>query len=292
MHAALQPTLRSSQAGGPALHLDRPDRRGRRRAGPGAAGVPRRTADGGRGRGVARGAAGRPRRSGRGGRCGRSRRCGTHPRAGRGRSASGRRTSPRWPRGPLWRGRRPTRRCAAVVVRYLEGFGPASVADVAQFTLVQRSRARAALQALAGELERLEGPDGKELFDVPGAPRPDEDTPGAAPADGHVGQHPAGLRRPQPRHPARLPRRSSPASTATSCRRCWSTATWPASGARSTAASRRPPSTALPTRSGRASPPRPAACWRSSPTATRRLYRRYDHWWSRLPPGEVRLLTG
>lgn len=64
-----------------------------------------------------------------------------------------------------------------LVLRYLEGFGPASVADVAQFAMVQRGRVRKALQALTGDLERLEGPSGEELFDVPGAGRPDEDTP-------------------------------------------------------------------------------------------------------------------
>jgi hypothetical protein len=61
--------------------------------------------------------------------------------------------------------------------RYLEAFGPASVADFAQFTMLTRAVARDALGALAGELERLEGPDGSELFDVPGAPLPAEDTP-------------------------------------------------------------------------------------------------------------------
>src|SRR5690606_1258393 len=45
------------------------------------------------------------------------------------------------------------------------------------FALVQRARAREALRALGDELELLEGPDGEELFDIPGAPRPDEDTP-------------------------------------------------------------------------------------------------------------------
>lgn len=66
-----------------------------------------------------------------------------------------------------------------LVLRYLEGFGPASVADVAQFSLVQRARIRKALRALelSGGLDRLEGPDGEELFDVPGAPRPPQDTP-------------------------------------------------------------------------------------------------------------------
>jgi hypothetical protein len=61
--------------------------------------------------------------------------------------------------------------------RYLEGFGPASAADLAQFTLLTRSVAKNALDAMAGRLERLEGPDGTVLFDVPGAPLPGEDTP-------------------------------------------------------------------------------------------------------------------
>jgi hypothetical protein len=61
--------------------------------------------------------------------------------------------------------------------RYLEGFGPASPADFARFTLLTRSAARDALEAMAGRLERLEGPDGGLLFDVPGAPLPGEDTP-------------------------------------------------------------------------------------------------------------------
>ncbi|MFJ3222534.1 winged helix DNA-binding domain-containing protein [Streptomyces sp. NPDC086783] len=64
-----------------------------------------------------------------------------------------------------------------LVRRYLEGFGPASVADIAQFAMVQRSRARAAVQALAGELDVLEGPDGTTVYDIPGAPRPAEDVP-------------------------------------------------------------------------------------------------------------------
>ncbi|WP_327588161.1 winged helix DNA-binding domain-containing protein [Nonomuraea sp. NBC_00507] len=64
-----------------------------------------------------------------------------------------------------------------LVLRYLEGFGPASVADVAQFALVSRSRVRSAMGAQAGVLERLTGPDGTELFDLPDAPRPAADTP-------------------------------------------------------------------------------------------------------------------
>ncbi|HBF78914.1 MAG TPA: hypothetical protein DD420_02930 [Streptomyces sp.] len=66
---------------------------------------------------------------------------------------------------------------ASLILRYLEGFGPATLADMAQFTLVQRGRLRTAVQTLADRLERLDGPDGTVLYDVPGAPRPDPDTP-------------------------------------------------------------------------------------------------------------------
>ncbi|MEU9234246.1 winged helix DNA-binding domain-containing protein [Streptomyces subrutilus] len=64
-----------------------------------------------------------------------------------------------------------------LIRRYLEGFGPASVADMAQFALVQRARVRAAVHALGDGLEQLEGPDGTVVYDVPGAPRPPGDTP-------------------------------------------------------------------------------------------------------------------
>ncbi|MGA5064831.1 winged helix DNA-binding domain-containing protein [Streptomyces exfoliatus] len=61
-----------------------------------------------------------------------------------------------------------------LVRRYLEGFGPASVPDMAQFTMAPRGKVRAAVAALDGELDRLEGPEGTVLYDVPGAPRPGE----------------------------------------------------------------------------------------------------------------------
>ncbi|MFD7978024.1 winged helix DNA-binding domain-containing protein [Streptomyces sp. NPDC059071] len=66
-----------------------------------------------------------------------------------------------------------------LVLRYLAGFGPASVADVAQFAMVQRTPVRRALRELdgGGVVERLEGPDGTELFDLVGAERPAGDTP-------------------------------------------------------------------------------------------------------------------
>ncbi|MFF1901814.1 winged helix DNA-binding domain-containing protein [Kitasatospora sp. NPDC058218] len=64
-----------------------------------------------------------------------------------------------------------------LIRRYLEGFGPASVADMARFALVGRARVRAAVQALGDALEQLEGPDATVLYDIPGAPRPAEETP-------------------------------------------------------------------------------------------------------------------
>lgn len=65
----------------------------------------------------------------------------------------------------------------ALVLRYLAAFGPASVADVAQFATVQRGRVRTAVRSLADSLEELKGPEGTVLYDVPGAPRPPGDTP-------------------------------------------------------------------------------------------------------------------
>jgi hypothetical protein len=62
-----------------------------------------------------------------------------------------------------------------LVRRYLEGFGPASIPDMARFALVQRSRVRAAVAAL--ELCRFEGPGGVVLYDVPDGVRPAGDTP-------------------------------------------------------------------------------------------------------------------
>lgn len=62
-----------------------------------------------------------------------------------------------------------------VVRRYLEGFGPASVQDVAQATILRRPVIRAALEALGDRVVTLEAPDGSVLFDVPDGLLPPED---------------------------------------------------------------------------------------------------------------------
>jgi hypothetical protein len=87
-------------------------------------------------------------------------------------------TSPAYVAGPEGRAEGgPDEALQALALRYLASFGPASIADLAQFATVQRARVRTALRALADSLEELEGPDGTVLYDVPGAPRPPEDTP-------------------------------------------------------------------------------------------------------------------
>jgi DNA glycosylase AlkZ-like len=64
-----------------------------------------------------------------------------------------------------------------MTIRYLEGFGPASVNDIAQFSTKYVVAPRQALDALGDRVVRLEGPDGAELFDVPDGPLPPEDSP-------------------------------------------------------------------------------------------------------------------
>lgn len=67
-----------------------------------------------------------------------------------------------------------------LIRRYLAGFGPATVADIAQFTLLRRSIVRAAVAAMAGDLRDRRGPDGAPLLDLPDHELPDPDTPAPA----------------------------------------------------------------------------------------------------------------
>jgi hypothetical protein len=62
-----------------------------------------------------------------------------------------------------------------LIRRYLEGFGPASIADIARFALVVRARVRAALATMADAVRELDGPDGATLYDVPDGPLPPEE---------------------------------------------------------------------------------------------------------------------
>lgn len=64
-----------------------------------------------------------------------------------------------------------------LVLRYLEGFGPASVQDIAQFTMLKRPLIRAAVEALGDGLVHVSAPDGAKLLDVPKGLIPAEETP-------------------------------------------------------------------------------------------------------------------
>jgi hypothetical protein len=178
-----------------------------------------------------------------------------------------------------------------LVRRYLEGFGPASMADVAQFASVHRTRAKIAIATLLDQLIVLEGPDGQQRYDVPDAPRPPANTP-APPrlmamwdstllayddrsrmvpkeyksivtrtngdvlptllVNGHV----AGLWRPTPAGIEAIAFRRQPAKV-------WKALRTEAESLTTFLADRDPA-----------------------------VYSRYNHWWSKLPAGHTRMLTG
>jgi Winged helix DNA-binding domain len=62
-----------------------------------------------------------------------------------------------------------------LIRRYLGAFGPASVADMQAWSGMPRFGAE--FEALGGSLVRFDGEDGQVLYDLPNAPRPDEDVP-------------------------------------------------------------------------------------------------------------------
>ncbi len=64
-----------------------------------------------------------------------------------------------------------------VVRRHLRAFGPAGPDDVAGWIGWRTPPVREAFERLAGELESFQDEDGRALYDLPDAPRPDPETP-------------------------------------------------------------------------------------------------------------------
>jgi winged helix DNA-binding protein len=64
-----------------------------------------------------------------------------------------------------------------LLLRYLAAFGPASLRDFGQFTVLRRPVTVPALRALGNRVVEVEGPGGATLFDVAEGVLPAEDTP-------------------------------------------------------------------------------------------------------------------
>jgi hypothetical protein len=66
----------------------------------------------------------------------------------------------------------------ALLLRYLEGYGPASADDMRAWSGLARPAVKEAIDRLRGKLSVFRHVNGKrELFDLPNAPRPDGDVP-------------------------------------------------------------------------------------------------------------------
>ncbi|CAL9282250.1 MULTISPECIES: winged helix DNA-binding domain-containing protein [Streptomyces] len=178
-----------------------------------------------------------------------------------------------------------------LVLRHLRAFGPASVADVAQFAMVPRQPVRQALHALADAVEQLTGPDGTVLYDVPGAPRPPADTPAPprlmAMWDSVLLAH-ADRSRVIPPEYRRLAIRVNGDVLPTLLVDGRVAGVWRAvdGGIEATAFHELPPAAW----DGLAA--EAASLTRLLSGRDSEVYRRYHHWWPKLPDGQVRLLKG
>lgn len=89
----------------------------------------------------------------------------------------GRKAEVRWTTVESWLGRPLARKPSVeeIVLRYLGAFGPASAADVATWSRL--TGIPAVIERLRPQLRAFTDERGRELVDLPAAPRPDPDTP-------------------------------------------------------------------------------------------------------------------
>ena len=178
-----------------------------------------------------------------------------------------------------------------LVRRYLEGFGPATVPDVTQFSLLRRPVVRDALDALADELEELEGPDGAKLFDLAGAPLPPEDIPAPPrllPMWDSILLAYADRGRVLPPDYRRLVARSNGDVLPTLLVDGYVAGVWrPVGGGIEATAFSRLPEDAW---AGLATEAAALTAFLAGRDPT--VYRRHTHWWKTLPSAETRVLPG
>ncbi len=179
-----------------------------------------------------------------------------------------------------------------LVPRCLAAFGPASVADMAQFGTVRRGRVRTAVRELADSLEELEGPDGTVLYDIPGGLRPDADTPAPprlmAMWDSVLLAHADRSRVIPPEYRPLVTRVNGDVLPTLlvdgKVAGVWRVAE---TGGIEATAFHDLPSEAW---EGLAEEARGLVAWLAERES--RVYRRYGHWWKKLPDGQVRVLPG
>jgi hypothetical protein len=165
------------------------------------------------------------------------------------------------------------------------------MADIAHFAMVYRPLVKEALQALSRELERLKGPDGAVLYDVPDAPHPPEDTPAPprlmAMWDSILLVY-ADRSRVIPSEYRKLVTRSNGDVLPTLLVDGYVTGVWrPVEGGIEATAFRRLPEEAW---EGLVAEARSLVAFLADREP--QVYRRYDRWWRALPSVDVRLLSG
>ena len=178
-----------------------------------------------------------------------------------------------------------------LLLRYLVAFGPASAHDFAQFTMLRQPIVRQAIAGLADQVQALEGPDGSSLYDVAGGVLPDEDT--AAPArlmamwDSTLLAY-ADRSRIIPEAYRRVVIRQNGDVLPTLLVDGYVAGVWRSVEGGIEATAFQPLSDAA--WSGLAGEARALVAFLADREPA--VYRRYAHWWSRLPAAEVRLLPG